>query len=301
MPANSHTPRIRTLLRQADRVAAANKRSAAIQLYREILEEAPDTAEAWAGLAGVTTDPAEKEKATRRALQLDPNSMEKEPGAESQTGRDGDSSDDPETHSVRERSSTTERKISRATLPSSPPSSKTNQGSRVEASGGTEHEPQVVNEVLTCVNHPGRKTNLRCNKCGQPICSKCAKPTPVGYRCYQCIKEHEDIYYSATLVHYAIATAVSFPLSILAGWFATFLGFWVIFLAAFAGSVIGRVTFWAVGRRRGRWLPHLVAGIIVLGAGLIALLLFLGQPSFRFIWTALYAIIAYGSAYYQMK
>ncbi len=47
------SPRIRSLLRQADRVADAGKRSAAEKLYRQIIEEAPDTAAAWFGLGRV--------------------------------------------------------------------------------------------------------------------------------------------------------------------------------------------------------------------------------------------------------
>ena len=38
-----------------------------------------------------------------------------------------------------------------------------------------------------------------------------------------------------------------------------------------AGSFIGRVTKAAVGRRRGRYLPHLVAAIVALGGVMAAL------------------------------
>ena len=44
------SPRIRSLLRQADKVAASGKRSAAEKLYRQIIEEAPETAPAWVGV-----------------------------------------------------------------------------------------------------------------------------------------------------------------------------------------------------------------------------------------------------------
>ncbi len=301
MSSETLSPRIRTLLRQADRVAAANKREAAAKLYRDILEEAPETASAWSGLAKVASDPVEKENAVRKALELNPQleAGDFEENVNHKTRTDAIAEPEPDD------SAATPDTVTIAEWTDSPRSSKkdvlTREGEAGNDIGLSNHVPHPGDDVLTCVNHPGRKTNLRCNRCGKPICTKCANPTPVGYRCPQCIREREDAFYTADLLHYTVALAVSFPLSILAGWIATFLGFWVIFLAAFAGSVIGRIAFWAVGRRRGRWLPHMVAGVIVIGAALVAVLLFLGQPSFRFVWTALYAIIAYGSAYYQMK
>ena len=34
--------------------------------------------------------------------------------------------------------------------------------------------------VFHCKNHPDRETLLRCNKCGEPICTQCAVLTDVG-------------------------------------------------------------------------------------------------------------------------
>ena len=66
------SPRIRSLLRQADKVAASGKRSASTQLYRQIIDEAPETVGAWVGLAGVLRTQEEKEAALGKALELDP-------------------------------------------------------------------------------------------------------------------------------------------------------------------------------------------------------------------------------------
>jgi hypothetical protein len=94
-------------------------------------------------------------------------------------------------------------------------------------------------------------------------------------------------------------------LSLIAGVLATFLGFLVIFLAAIAGSLIGRIAFRVAGRRRGRWLPQMVGVIVVLGGILPAfpflLALFVGQFSLGIVWTVIYLVIASGAAYYQMK
>ena len=58
--ARKYTARVRTQLRQAQRVERNNKLSAAEGLYREILQENPEVAEAWVGLGNVTKDSAEK-------------------------------------------------------------------------------------------------------------------------------------------------------------------------------------------------------------------------------------------------
>ena len=108
-------------------------------------------------------------------------------------------------------------------------------------------EPVESGETLYCANHPNTKTNLRCNKCGKPVCTKCIKPTPVGYRCKDCIREHQDVFFTATMVHYLIAAVVAFPLAILSGLIAGRVGFLVIFVAAFAGSVIARIVTGLLG------------------------------------------------------
>jgi hypothetical protein len=162
--------------------------------------------------------------------------------------------------------------------------------------GEQESSDLEADEALVCANHPQRKTNLRCNSCGRPICMACANSTPVGYRCPQCIREREEVFYNATFFDYVIAAFSALIISTLAGMIVPWLGFFVIFLAAIAGSFIGRLVFRLAGRRRGRWLPHLVATMIVVGA-LPGFLLYGGS----WIWIALYLFLATGAAYYQMK
>ncbi|MGD2050290.1 MAG: B-box zinc finger protein, partial [Chloroflexota bacterium] len=157
-------------------------------------------------------------------------------------------------------------------------------------------------EVLFCANHPTRQTHLRCNKCGKPICSSCAQPTPVGYRCPQCIREHQDIYYTAKAIDYLLVILVTVPLSLLGGWLAMRLGFFTIFLGAGAGTLIGRIAFRVARRRRGRGMPELVAALVVIGGVLPALpLLIFGGFNFGLIWSGVYIFTATGAAYYQMR
>ena len=50
---------------------------------------------------------------------------------------------------------------------------------------------------MYCANHPDVETLLRCNRCGKPICLKCATLTDVGYRCNECIRSVQDTYFNA--------------------------------------------------------------------------------------------------------
>ncbi len=61
----------------------------------------------------------------------------------------------------------------------------------------TQVEQAQGGEVLYCANHPETETYLRCNKCGKPICLKCAELTEVGYRCKECIREQQNVFYNA--------------------------------------------------------------------------------------------------------
>ena len=64
-----NSPRLRTLLRQAQKVADNGKREAALSLYQQILDEAPESEEALLGVAELTLDKGDQEAAYRR---LDP-------------------------------------------------------------------------------------------------------------------------------------------------------------------------------------------------------------------------------------
>jgi hypothetical protein len=129
-------------------------------------------------------------------------------------------------------------------------------------------QPVQHEEKLFCTVHPNIETNLRCNRCGRPMCSKCAVLTPVGYRCRQCVRQQQDTYFNAQTLDYLIAAGVSLVLSFMAaailsrfGWF-----FIAFFLAPVAGGLIGTAVFRLTGKRRGRYTAIIVGGAVVLGA-----------------------------------
>ena len=158
---------------------------------------------------------------------------------------------------------------------------------------GSDGEP----ETLTCANHPDRETLLRCNKCGNPICMDCAVRTPVGYRCTNCVREQQNIYFNALGRDNIVALAVGFVLTLIVtpivGFLLSSIGFFGFLIAFIAGSgagtLVARVIRRAVGNRRGRNLPHFALAGIILGVapwalffllaggrGLLMMLLFIG-------------------------
>ncbi|MBP7691591.1 MAG: B-box zinc finger protein [Anaerolineales bacterium] len=120
-------------------------------------------------------------------------------------------------------------------------------------------------DTLYCANHPQMATQLRCNKCGKPICAKCIVRTPVGYRCRECMRQQQQVFETAVWSDYLIAGVIAAPLAGLAGLLSFWLGFLVLFLAPVAGGVIAEIVRWAVRRRRGRYLSLAATGAFVLG------------------------------------
>ncbi len=152
-------------------------------------------------------------------------------------------------------------------------------------------DPQT--ERTFCAVHPTVETTLRCNKCGRYMCVRCSVPTPVGYRCKQCVHQQQDVFYSASSRDYLIAAAVSFALSVPIAFLLTRTAmglFLIILLGLPAGGLISEAVHRAVGRRRGRYLWAVAAGGIVAGALVAAfpvvqatllLITALGQPGSR--------------------
>jgi len=166
-------------------------------------------------------------------------------------------------------------------------------------------------EVLYCANHPDTETLLRCNKCGKPICMKCAVQTPVGYRCKECIQQQQNVYFNALGSDNFIALAVGFVVSAigapLAGMLLGGFGFFGLIIAFIAGSgagsLLAQIIRRSVGRRRGRQLP-LFALLGIIGGVLIGSVVFLfitGYFPLFNITTLLFTGLAIAAAYPQLR
>jgi hypothetical protein len=155
-----------------------------------------------------------------------------------------------------------------------------------------------------CYYHPNVETELRCNKCGKYICVRDAVRTPVGYRCKGCVKEQQDVFFTATPLDYVIAAGVSLVLSGIAAAIMPALSFFSIFGAPIAGGVIAEGVRLATRKRRGRytWLVVIVCMIITAALSLwarpevqYALLTGILEPAaFTLIWMGVYLVIGIG-------
>ena len=47
--------------------------------------------------------------------------------------------------------------------------------------------------MATCYRHPSRETGVSCSSCGNPICTECMTPTPVGMRCPDCAGQRTKV------------------------------------------------------------------------------------------------------------
>jgi hypothetical protein len=164
-------------------------------------------------------------------------------------------------------------------------------------------ETDVMEELTYCEVHPDRETGLRCNKCGRLMCADCAVQTPVGYRCRECVRQHEDRFFTSTVADYAIVAVVSAVIAALGLFGMTLLGGFLLFIIILSipiGGAVGEVSLRLTGRRRGRYTGYIAAGGVILGALVMTLLLF-GTPippagfllSFG-IYVAIVAATAYG-------
>lgn len=130
-------------------------------------------------------------------------------------------------------------------------------------------QPAMTDELTYCAVHPDRETSLRCNKCNRYMCPECAVPTPVGYRCKQCVRQHEDKFFNASEWDYVIVFAVSAILTGIGAAIVSAIGLPLLFILILGlpiGGAIAEATLRATQRRRGRRSNVVaVSGVIVGG------------------------------------
>lgn len=151
-----------------------------------------------------------------------------------------------------------------------------------------------------CALHPQRDTELRCNRCDRYMCIDCAKRTPVGYTCRECVRGHENKFYQGTLIDYALVAAVSALGGALTVLLTSLVGGFLIigFIVAPAiGGSTAQVALQITGRRRGRHSGTVSAGGLVLG-GLAAAFFLTGTVG---LFTLIYLGLAASAAFARFK
>ncbi|MBN1219581.1 MAG: hypothetical protein JXM69_11680 [Anaerolineae bacterium] len=227
-------PSVPDLVEQGRTAARVGDIEDARRLLEQATRQMPDNIEAWLTLAGVVESLAEKQTCFKQVLALDPNHSEARAGL-----------------------ALIEQKLAAQVL---------------ETSSAGDSSGQDTG-LAFCYRHPDVETGLRCNRCGKPICPRCARRTPVGFRCPDCIREQENKFYTGGNLDYLIAAAISFPLSLIAAALFTFLlgglwFFWALligfFIAPAVAGFIAEVVRWGVRKRRSRYLGRVVAGCLIL-------------------------------------
>ncbi len=150
-----------------------------------------------------------------------------------------------------------------------------------------------------CYVHPNRETSLRCKRCERYICTSCARSTPTGYMCRECVRSHQKTFDTALWYDYLTGFVASFILSLIASlitvMFAPMIGFYMIFLAAGlgggAGVLIGNVVLRAIGKRRSKPLFLICSAGVVMGALAVAAGLFFLGNMYSLLWLAIYTVI----------
>ena len=165
-----------------------------------------------------------------------------------------------------------------------------------------------LNAPTYCANHPGVETTLRCNKCGKPICAKCAIRTPTGYRCKECVRGQLKIFDTAQWYDYVLGFITAGFLGFLASLLARFvsgLSFigWILIIigAPTAGVVIAEGVRLVIKKRRSRALFITIAVAMVLGALPVILIHLITLNIFGLIFQGIYLFIATPVVYTRLS
>ncbi len=126
-----------------------------------------------------------------------------------------------------------------------------------------EEEEEVI---LQCPRHPKMEARLRCYQCGAPICIKCARRTPVGYICPDCLSGRKQRFEQATSRDLILAGLVSLVLGSLASLLLNFSSWFILFLSPLAGLGIAEVAWRAAQRHYSFKLKWVVTAALFLSA-----------------------------------
>lgn len=151
-----------------------------------------------------------------------------------------------------------------------------------------------------CYNHPTVETSLRCYRCGRPICAKCARRTPTGYICPECVRGQMKTFNTAQWLDYLLGFVVAAFLGGVGSLLVTLIGgiglFGILIIvigAPTVGVIIAEAVRAVTRKHRSRSLFLTVAAGVVLGAlPVILIQLFLTRGGlFSLIYQAIFLVL----------
>jgi len=161
---------------------------------------------------------------------------------------------------------------------------------------------------IYCANHPGVETSLRCNKCGKPICAKCAVRTPTGYRCKECVRGQLKIFNTALWYDFVLGAITAAVLGFLTSLLATlvsgigFIGWLLIFIGApTAGMIIAEAVRYVTRKHRSKPLFFTIAAAVLVGALPAILVQGLRLNIFGLIFQGIYLFLAIPVVYTRLS
>jgi hypothetical protein len=286
------SPNPKELLQRGQAAARVGHRAEARDILRRAVAMAPDNTDALLALAGVEDEPGAKIACFERVLTLDPSNVEAHLGLEMLQSRSQTPMPAVEGQLATQGDGDLEAVLTAASR-------------RLEEAVGSPLPGEVPPDdaVLYCANHPTVETMLRCNRCGKPICTRCAIQTPVGYRCKECVGRQQSVYYTGGPVDYVIGAVIALVLGGIAAVLMSRLSFWffALILGAPIGIGIAEVVRFAVRRRRSQYLWLTVAGGIAVSALPTLLLSLLGLSIWSLISLGLYLVLAVGAAAARLR
>jgi hypothetical protein len=100
------------------------------------------------------------------------------------------------------------------------------------------------------------------------MCTECAVLTPVGYRCKQCVRQHDDKFFKATSNDDLKVVAICGGAALVGGAIIGAIGLpalFAIILGLPAGGAVSEAALRATERRRGRRSGEIGAAAVVIG------------------------------------
>jgi MFS family permease len=99
------------------------------------------------------------------------------------------------------------------------------------------------------------------------MCAQCAISTPVGYRCRECVRQHDNKFFNFNQYDYPLVFGVCLGLSVIGGYLASAIGFILIWIIASipVGGLIAEAALRVTKRRRGRYSGQVGAAGVVAG------------------------------------